>query len=89
MGILCTFSIVLNLKVLKKTVYLSFSDWLISLSTIPSTSIHAVAKGKISIFFKKDLIYLFLERGRGKEKEMQRNINVWLPLVCPNWGPGP
>ena len=25
--------------------------------------------------------------GRGKERE--RNVNVWLPVVCPNWGPGP
>ena len=30
-------------------------------------------------FFKKDYIYLFLERGEGREKE-ERNINVWLPL---------
>ena len=27
-------------------------------------------------FFFKDLIYLFLERGEGREKERQRNINV-------------
>ena len=30
-------------------------------------------------FFKKDLIYLFLERGR--EGERERNVNVWLPLL--------
>ena len=29
-------------------------------------------------------IYLFLERGEGKERE--RNINVWLPLVRPLLG---
>ena len=26
-------------------------------------------------------MYLFLERGGGREKERDRNINVWLPLV--------
>ena len=31
--------------------YLSLSDWLISLSIIPSTSLRVVAKGKISFFF--------------------------------------
>lgn len=30
--------------------YLSFSDWLISLSIMPSRSIRTVAKGKISFF---------------------------------------
>ena len=34
-------------------------------------------------------MYLFLDRGKGKEKEMERNINVWLPLMQPYWGPGP
>ena len=38
-----------------------------------------------------DLIsfYLFLDRREGREKERERNINVWLPLMCPYWGPGP
>ena len=27
-------------------------------------------------FFKKDFIYLFLERGEGREKEREKNINV-------------
>ena len=31
--------------------------------------------------FKKDFIYLVLERGEGKEKERERNINVCLPLA--------
>ena len=36
------------------------------------------------IFYSfKDFIYLFLGRGEGREKEGERNINVWLPLVCP------
>ena len=32
-------------------------------------------------FFFKDFIYLFFERGEGKEKERERNIDVWLPLA--------
>ena len=35
-----------------------------------------------SFYFLKDFIYLFLERGEGREKERRRNINVWLPLAC-------
>ena len=36
------------------------------------------------MFFFKYFIYLFtylLEGGEGKEKERERNINVWLPLT--------
>ena len=29
---------------------------------------------------------LFLERGEGREKERERNINVWLPLMHPLLG---
>ena len=45
-------------------------------------------------------MYLFLERVEGKEKERERNIHVWFPLVhpllvtwacnpgmCPDWEP--
>ena len=32
------------------------------------------------------MYFLFLDRGVGKEKERERNISVWLPLVCPKWG---
>ena len=39
--------------------------------------------------FFKDFIYLFLERGKWREKERERNINVWLPLARPYWGPDP
>ena len=34
-------------------------------------------------FIFQRCIYLFLERGEGKEEEMERNINMWLPLACP------
>ena len=36
----------------------------------------------------KDFIYV-LERGRGKENKRERNINVWLPLMCPQLGTWP
>ena len=39
--------------------------------------------------FLKIFIYLFLERDEGREKEKERNINVWLPLMRPLLGPGP
>ena len=32
-------------------------------------------------FLKQDFIYLFLEKGEGKEKDGKRNIDQ-LPLVC-------
>ena len=40
-------------------------------------------------FLKKDFIYLFLDRGEGKEKKRERNINVWLLLTCPLLGTWP
>ena len=43
----------------------------------------------MKLFFKKYFIYLFLERGEGREKERERNINVWLPLVRPLRGTWP
>ena len=37
----------------------------------------------------KDSIYLFLERGEGREKEREKNTNVWLPLEHPLLGTWP
>ena len=34
-------------------------------------------------------MYLFLERGEGREKERERNINVWFPLTGPPLGTWP
>ena len=42
-----------------------------------------------SMYFKQDFIYSFPERGEGREKERERNINVWLPLICPLLGTWP
>ena len=41
------------------------------------------------ILFGKDFIYLFLDRGEGREKERERKVNVWLPLACPLLGTQP
>ena len=41
------------------------------------------------LIFKRDFIYLFLERREGREKEMERNIDVWLPLARPLLGTWP
>ena len=43
----------------------------------------------IHFFKKKDFIYLLLERREGREKERERNINVWLPLMHPLLGTWP
>ena len=34
----------------------------------------------------KKIIYLSLERGEWREKERDRNLNVWLPLTWPTLG---
>ena len=39
------------------------------------------------VFFK--IFYLFIDRGEWKEKERERNINVWLPLARPLLGTWP
>ena len=47
-------------------------------------------KPQVHVFcFFKDFIYLFLERGEGREKERERNISVWLPLMWPTLGTWP
>ena len=43
----------------------------------------------VYFLFFKDFIYLFIDRGEGKEKERERNISVWLPLVRPVLGTWP
>ena len=36
---------------------------------------------------KRFYLFIFIERGEGRENERERNINVWLPVTCPLWGP--
>ena len=43
----------------------------------------------VILFVFKILFIYFLERGEGREKERERNINVWLPLTCPQLGTWP
>ena len=38
-------------------------------------------------FLKK--IYLPIFRQKGRERDWERNVNVWLPLTHPHWEPGP
>ena len=50
----------------------------------------AVKKQTFTILFSpKDFVYLFLEKGEGKDKKRERNINVWVPLVWPPLGTWP
>ena len=44
---------------------------------------------KIRELFEEDFICSFLERGEVRDKERERNINVWLPLTCPLLGTWP
>ena len=37
---------------------------------------------------KKKILFIFRE-GEGREKDRERNINVWLPLACPPLGTWP
>ena len=39
--------------------------------------------------FIKYFVYLFLDRGERREKERERNINLWLPLMFPLLGTWP
>ena len=42
----------------------------------------------VHVFLNIVFIY-FLERGKGREKERERNIHVWLPLTCSLLGTRP
>ena len=66
------------------------------LPPFPSGDHHTVVLSLRSFFFlrfylqkKKDFIYFFLESEEGREKERERNIKVWLPLICPQLGTWP
>ena len=73
-----------------------FKSWTIALKfSFPShwlgMSISDTEDWSHFIFFKQipfggDFIYLFLERGEGREKQRESNINVWLPLTWPPLG---
>ena len=52
-----------------------FTSWFVRISNI-----EGLAQIMHTPFFLR--LYLFLERGDGREK----NISVWLPLMCPQLG---
>ena len=61
----------------------------ISVSDLIHCSIQAILNSTV-FNFKKYFIYLFLERGEGREKKSEGNISVWFPLThTPYRGPGP
>ena len=71
-----------------------FSELKRTLDTIKSNSfiLHTFFFWKYWVsflFLKKDFIYLFLERGEGREKERVRHSNVWLLLAHPHQRPKP
>ena len=42
------------------------------------------------VLFQKKFLFIYLfQRGEGSEKERERNINVWLSLMCPLLGTWP
>ena len=49
----------------------------------------AGSHGNSTFFYFLKRFYLFSERGEGREKERERNINVWLPLAHPLQGTWP
>ena len=46
-------------------------------------------KGIKMFYFLKVSFYLFLDRWEGREKERERNTNMWLLLMCPPLGTWP
>ena len=42
-----------------------------------------------AFLFFKDFTYLFTERGEGRKKQRERNINVWVSLMRPLLGAWP
>ena len=59
--------------------FLSFVSVLIAVSVVCLKP-----KSYLPLFKKILFIYLFLERGEGKEKDREGNINVWLLLTHPH-----
>ena len=55
----------------------------------PLFSFSQPRKRNVEILLKNVLFILFLQRGERREKDRKRNINVWLPLVCPQMGTWP
>ena len=67
--------------------------WVRAVHLATSATQHILDKMQVWNMLKREnqnftfLICLFLETGGGRDRE--RNIDVWLPLTRPYWGPGP
>ena len=79
----CQFLNFIYINKITQSILLCF--WLFPLSIMLFRLIHLVACISSS-FFKK---ILFIFRWEGREKERERNINVWLPLTQPPPGTWP
>ena len=69
-----------------KSPHCGFGTCLICISTPPISPnvaycIYPQLHKFCSANFSKRLIYLFIDRREGREKERERNINVWSPLA--------
>ena len=86
-----------HVKSLSITIYSSITLLYLTPSTFPSGNhITVVCAHEVS-FFLKDFIYLFLDRGEGREEERERNITVVVscmpctgdltgnPGMCSDW----
>ena len=53
-----------------------------------STTISLISGSRDNYWYEffKGFIYLVLDRGEGRERKKERNINVWLPLTWPPRG---
>ena len=56
---------------------------------ILSSWLHQLISPSFFFLLKIFFIYLFLDRGGGREKERERNIDVWSPLTHPLLGTCP
>ena len=66
--------------------YLSELVLWISLGIFPEVELLDHKVVLFLIFFKR---FYFLEKGKRRERERGRNIDVWLPLTCPLLGTWP
>ena len=68
-------------------IYFIFPDQHLCFVNVKINIFHHIWK-PVRRFFKSFYLFICRQRG-GREEERGRNISVWLPLMCPYWGPGP
>ena len=72
------------------TIHLCCRSWLTLLGVQVTYFVDTILPWVYQMFFLfKEFIYLFWDSGEGREKERERNISVWLPLVHPLLGTWP